>query len=553
MSSVSDDLALLARVPLFAALPHDLLTRLAQAAETVTVGGGQFLFRQGEQGEDLYVVRSGRLEVLVDDEIVHVHGRGEFFGELALLSGGVRTAAVRARRNSELLVLHRREFDRLLATQPAFAQALVHELGRRLRRDDSAMVPSPTSTVLALLPVQGLLPESRVRDLADLLYAELARHTSVTRLDDDGNPDGWSQRLDAAEMSHPMVLLVACRHDDAWWQFCARQADRPLVVVDPELPHPATGLHRLAGCHLVALRSTGLPHWIDLLTPVARHVVEPDTRTEDVGSLARRVSGRAFGLVLSGGGARGFAHIGVVDVLRKAGVVIDRVGGTSTGAFMAGLVALGVDAGEMLDIAKRELVDRRPFSDYTVSRYGLVRARRAEAMLERVFGDALIEEQRTDLFTVSVDLVGARTVVHRRGRIADAVRLSSRLPGVAPPVWKDGSLHIDGGVLDNLPVEVMVADRQGPVVAVDVMRPFHTETEPRGAGRVPHAVDTIVRSVLLASWQRAEVGRALAHTLITPELEDVGMFDFRRIDEIVDAGRLAAEEALPLLSGPLND
>lgn len=553
MSSVSDDLALLARVPLFAALPHDLLTGLAQAAVTVTVGGGQFLFRQGEQGEDLYVVRSGRLELLVDDEVVHVHGRGEFFGEPALLSGGVRTAAVRACRDSELLVLHRAEFDRLLATQPALAQALVHELGRRVGRDDAAMVPSPTSTVLALLPVQGLLPGSRVRDLADLVHAELARHTSVTRLEDDGNPDSWSKRLDAAEMSHSMVLLVAGRHDDAWWQFCARQADRPLVVVDPKLPHPATGLRRLAGCHLVALGATGLPHWIDLLMPVAHHVVEPDTRTEDVGRLARRVSGRAFGLVLSGGGARCFGHIGVVEVLRNAGVVIDRVGGTSMGAFMAGLVALGVDAGEMLDIAKRELVDRRPPSDYTVSRYGLIRARRAEAMLERVFGDALIEEQRTDLFTVSVDLVGAREVVHRRGRIADAVGLSSRLPGVAPPVWKDGSLHIDGGVLDNLPVEVMVADQQGPVVAVDVMRPFRTETEPRGAGRVPHAVDTIVRSMLLASWQRAEVGRALAHTLITPTLEDVGMFDFRRIDEIVDAGRLAAEEALPLLSGPVND
>src|SRR6185503_18515958 len=100
---------------------------------------------------------------------------------------------------------------------------------------------------------------------------------------------------------------------------------------------------------------------------------------------------------------------------RRGGIVIDRVGGTSMGAVVAGLVAIGVEPADMLDIARRELVARRPFSDVTWPRHGLVRGLRLAASLRRAYGTARIEDQRTSMFTVSVDLVAAEKVVHRRG------------------------------------------------------------------------------------------------------------------------------------------
>ncbi|WP_166658161.1 patatin-like phospholipase family protein [Actinokineospora alba] len=541
---MDDDVALLGGVPLFGALPVDLLTQVAQAAETVAVGAGELLFRQGDRGETLYIVRSGRLEVLVDDEIVRVHGRGEAFGELALLSGGVRTASVRARRDSDLLALHRAEFDRLLDTEPAFSRALIHELGARLRRGDVPVARPQSSTVLSLLTVQEL-PESVVLGLADRLTVELARHATVARVDGGEPRESWGERLDALEAAHEVVLLVAARRAGPWWEFCARQTDRALVVVDPAASDPVPTT--LPGAHLVALGTAGLAGWLDAIEPAAHHLVDPASHS-DIARLARRVSGRALGLVLSGGGARGLAHLGVIDVLLRAGARIDRVGGTSMGALMAGLVAVGLDIDEMLRVVRHELVERKPFSDYTVSRYGLIRAKRGAAMLERVFGDLAIEAQRRSFFAVSVDLVGAEVVVHRRGRFVDAIGLSVRLPGVAPPAWVDGRLHIDGGVLDNLPIGVMASDGEGPVVAVDVMRPFQPVP---GDETVPTAVDTIARAMVLASWQRAASGRLLAHTLITPGLDTMGMFDFRRMGEIVDAGRRSAESALPGLAGLL--
>jgi predicted acylesterase/phospholipase RssA len=209
------------------------------------------------------------------------------------------------------------------------------------------------------------------------------------------------------------------------------------------------------------------------------------------------------------------------------------------------LFALGLDTAEMLDVARRELFERKPFSDYSIPRHSLIRGTRGGAMLNRVFGDRLLEHLECSMFAISVDLVRAEEVVHRRGRMADAIGLSMRLPGVAPPRWQGDRLHVDGGVLDNLPIAVMAAEAEGPVVAIDVMRPFAVPHGDPATRPLPSIVDTIGRSMVLASWQRAESGRALASAVISPGLEDFGMFDFARFDEIVDVGRRAAERALP--------
>ena len=249
--------------------------------------------------------------------------------------------------------------------------------------------------------------------------------------------------------------------------------------------------------------------------------------------------------MLSGGGARGLAHIGVVEVLRREGVVIDRVGGTSMGSVVAGMVALGRDTAEMIELARRELVCRRPFGDVVWPRHSLIRGVRLDRTLDRVFGGALIEDQRTGMFAVSADLVAAEPVVHRRGRIADAVALSVRLPGIAPPRWVGDRLHVDGGVLDNLPVEAMAADGEGPVVACDVAPRFDATLG--GPARLPGIIETVGRSMTLAGARRETLAYSSAHTTIAPDLGDLGLFDFARLDELVDRGRAAAEAVLPRL------
>jgi predicted acylesterase/phospholipase RssA len=486
--------------------------------------------------------------MIVDGEVVRTLGRGEALGEFALLSGGLRTATVRARRDSSLLALGRREFDALLAGQPTFALALIRELARRQPRS-AAPGARQHNAVLALVPLhEGLEPE--VAELADGLARELATMGTLARLHPSEEPARRGARLDELEDLYDRVLLVAGSPEGEWTRFCLRQADQVLAVVEPETARPdAPTLPRLAGCELLALSTPGLDCWLDAVAPRACHLVGRQHRSRDVALLARRLGGHALGLVLSGGGARGLAHVGIIDTLRRAGLTVDRVGGTSMGAFVSGLVAAGTDVDEMLVIARRELVAGHPFSDYTWPRHALLRAHGARAMLNRVFGETLIQDLPCPMFCISVDLVGAEEVVHRRGPLAQAVGLSMRLPGILPPEWSGGHLHVDGGVLDNLPLGVMVEQGEGPVVGVDVMRPFPVSAAKQ---ELPRLADTIGRSMVLASWREAKAHRQLADTVITPRLDGIGLKDFKRLDEIVDLGRQAAEEALPSVRAALS-
>jgi predicted acylesterase/phospholipase RssA len=199
----------------------------------------------------------------------------------------------------------------------------------------------------------------------------------------------------------------------------------------------------------------------------------------------------------------------------------------------------------MLSTCQDELARRAPFNDYTFPRHALIRARRAASMLQRVFGDVALEQLARPLYTVSADLVSSRMVVHRTGSVVIAVGASMAIPGLAPPVPREAELLVDGGVLNNLPIDVMAEDEPGPVIGVDVMR--RIEAGDLDASRIallPTILETLSRATVLGSVGRAEANRELADLLITPDVQDIALRDFRQLRRAVDAGRRAAEEAL---------
>ena len=184
--------------------------------------------------------------------------------------------------------------------------------------------------------------------------------------------------------------------------------------------------------------------------------------------MARRLAGRAVGVVLSGGGARAFAHLGVIERLQSAGVVVDRVGGVSMGAFIGGLLALGHDSQAIDACCYEEWVRRNPINDYTLPRTALTKGQKARAMLERVYGDVQIEELDRAFYSASVDLKNSSLVIDRDGPLYLAVGCSMALPLIAPPQLRAERVLIDGSLLDNLPLAPMSSTGEGPVLAVDI-------------------------------------------------------------------------------------
>jgi NTE family protein len=560
----------LKRVTLFADLSDAQRARIMAGASVVHVPAGGWLFEAGDPGDALYLVRHGRLEVVRDGVVIRVLGAGSAVGELALLTAGERSASVRARRESEVLKVEREHFAELLAGDPAFAIALTRTLGEQLQR--TAVVAAPASAAARVITVVALQPSMAdvAARIARTLVADLPG--AALLVGDEAEPAEHGRLLDRCESTSPFVVLLALGDGDGLWrEFCLRQADRVVGVIDPAMGMGAAGaaapdresapVTDLAVVSRV-LRGAALGPWLDVLRPMSQHHIDPTGGFDgDVARMSRRLSGRAVGLVLSGGGARGLAHIGVIAALHDAGVSIDRFGGTSMGSFVAGLGALGLSPSEMTAVAREELAARNPFNDYNLPRHSLIKARKAEAMLLRVFGHRRVEELTRPFFAVSADLLSGEEVIHARGPVAVAVGISMCLPGLVPPVSTGDRLLVDGGVLNNLPVDVMADTGEGPVVAVDVMRrpapkgdkplrvrPRRTKPSPFGLfspdDDLPSLVDTLARSTVLGSWRRAEANRARAAVVISPELVDVGLLEFRRIDSIIDRGRAAAEAAL---------
>ena len=553
----------LAKVPMFAALEPSLRATVAERARPVSVAAGAWLFHEGDAGDALYIVRAGRMEI-VDEAAgttIREIGRGDAVGELALLTGAPRAASVRAARAVDLLAVYRADFEALLHASPALPLALTRALAEQLRgMRPPARLVRPRPAMLAVVGVDERIPiDAIVERLADAL----ARHLSPVLLDARDLPapiDGerpaarFGPLLDRAEAEHDLVVLNAgnAADDDPWTEFCLQHADRILLVAAGGEPSPVlAGRHELRRCELVAYDvapgARSLDAWAATLDPIETHVLRPAELDDDIARTARRLAARSVGIVLSGGGARAFSHIGVLEELTAGGVVIDRVAGVSMGAFVGGLFAMGLDADEIDARCFEEWVQRRPLSDYTFPRHALIRGERARAMLERTFGDVAIEELARSFMSGATELRSGRLEVARWGPLYEAIGFSLCLPIVAPPQVRGREMFIDGSLVDNLPVGLMAGLGEGPVIAVDVKASLgHAEGRraPAGTLRLPSLAETLTRVLLLGSANTSEAAYRHADLVISPRAPGVGLLEFHQIDEAREAGRAAARDAL---------
>lgn len=560
--------AFLRRVPVLSGLDDELLSRLAEQVARVSVRAGDWLVREGDVADSLYVIRSGRLEVIAEgppETVIRILRRGAVLGELALLTEEVRSASVRARRDSELLKLGRRQFEDLISDAPGFALGLTHAMGAQLAASRTPAVSAEPPRRIAALPLDQGAP---VTEAADLMLDELRRHGSVAKLTSEPGQDSAEMfsRLDRAESEVDRVVLIgdSSTPGDEWTDFCVREADSLFALSSGSpsrewLDHPDA----LVGCELVVLADAVTDEVLDALQPREVQVLpEGSDLQPSVDLTARRLAGRAVGVVLSGGGARAFAHIGVMQELAQAGVTIDRIGSVSLGSLVGAGLAAGHRPDDLAGAIRRAVIDMNPTGDYTLPLFSIIRGARVRSLLRGFFGDRRIEELRTRYFSVSCDLIDRQPVVHKTGPLFDAVQASLSIPGVFPPMSNaDGQLLVDGGVLDNLPVGTMASTGEGPVIAVDVtgrMGEFRKPSRPGLArlGRpirryltgseaeVPRLGETIVRTVTVGSSDTAEAARRHADLVIQPQVEGVGILDWRQLDRVVEKGREAARRAL---------
>jgi predicted acylesterase/phospholipase RssA len=372
-----------------------------------------------------------------------------------------------------------------------------------------------------------------------------------------GDPAGaYGPLLDRAEAGHDLVLLTGgLALDEPWTKFCLQHADRILAVTGGGPVPPALGNYpELQACDLVAYDAAPgvLDGWAAALNPAGSHLIRETELRADIARMARRLAGTSVGIVLSGGGARAFSHIGVLQELTAAGVTIDRIAGVSMGAVIGALFAMGHDPEEIDAICFEEWVQRRPLRDFTIPRHSLIRGERFRSMLHRTFGTRLIEELPRSFICGSAELRSGRLEIARHGPLWEAVGFSICLPVIAPPQVRGRDIFIDGSLVDNLPVKAMADMGEGPVIAVDVKAaPGRPKNGPEAARarddrppRLPSLGETLTRLLLLGSNNTSAAARRHADLVIEPRAEGVGLLEFHQLDNAREAGRAAAREAL---------
>jgi NTE family protein len=553
--------------------------RVQAEAVWFSLPGGQTLFSAGDRSNQLYFLRAGRLgafrrEQGHEAQFLGVIRPGEPAGEMSLIADAPHSADVVALRDSEIIAVPRDVFFEACEADTAVMIELAKLMMLRSRQAVTrGGVGEPSVFGFVSIGQSGAL-----RPLVERLAREVVKlGYSVTTIGTEAQsaPTEWFSDV---ERTHDFVLYVAEVADGGWRQVVARQVDRLFRVgrsdrnppkgepgVDVPSPLQAQQLVDLILVHPAdTTRPQGSEAWLDAARPARLFHLRRDN-DGDIERIARVLTGQSVGLVLSGGGARAYAHVGAVRALRERGVPIDFVGGVSMGAVIAAGVAMGWDDAEMERRIKMAFVDTSPLADIALPLLAMTHGLQVNERLAHHFGDTQIADLWLPFFCLSSNLTTGAYQMHRRGLLRRALRASISLPGILPPATDDQNVLVDGAVMKNFPADVMRASQLGPIVGVDVTtgRSITADDVARPASvwrwiwsgqwrRGPPIVSLLMRAATVSTSRDLTAARDATDVLVMPDVSKVEIRDFGAYEPAVAEGYRATIEALDKLDRPVQ-
>lgn len=606
---------------IFGDIDPDLMARIRPQMTTVNLHGGEVLMRQGDPSDSIYLVLSGRLRASMrdaDDQVITLGeiGRGEPIGEMGVISEEPRGATITALRDCVLLRLGAGDFTHLLQTWPNVALPLARKLMERLSRSNRNRSAQRHVVNICLLPLHAEVDAHTLgQTLRTTIEQQLARSTAdrsetqfpialITRATIDqalgpgaadtelAQAERYHQMLawlDEQEQNHTMQVFVADREDTPWSRLCLRHADHILLAAQADGAAEVTAVEReqlvrnspavsitqsLVLLHPDERRIPTHTHrWLDARPHIAvqglSHFHVRANNRSDWGRLARIVSGQATGLVLAGGGARGFSQLGVMQALEERGIEWDMAGGTSIGSVMAAYAAMDMDTQLTTQLAARAF-EGNPTGDFNwLPVMSIIRGHRLARIIREAVVQALgvrvdIEDLWKPYFCVASNYSRAQAQVLRRGDLAQSITASVSIPAALPPVLWKGDLLTDGGTFNNFPVDIMRASGAARVIGVDMSRDRY---RPVPFAHMPSSLQIFVDRFLRPRKRRKFKGlpnlaaivfnvaamSSQSHQLrmrseldlgFSPDVSRIGMLDWSAFERVVEIGLQHAREKL---------
>jgi predicted acylesterase/phospholipase RssA/CRP-like cAMP-binding protein len=540
------------------------------------VMGGTKIFFAGEPSDSLLVVISGRLGVSEREasgsvRLIAELGYGSSAGELGLILNQNRKADVSSLRDSTVAMLDRSQYESLLTAHPVpIAGAFFRMIYQHLRKDGA--VRRSTKGTIAVVPLGSQEIATRTALGLKAALSKLGVVTYITPSDAHAwqkshrNDDSLIAHLDDLERRSDFLLYEATNRPDAWTLRAGRQADQVMFVADADGATAKTAVERTFGGFedlsfqrqsllLEGGANSGDPsllkRWRVNRESLPLHQIS-GAGEENYDRLARRLTDRRIGLVLGGGGARGFAHLGVLRALEESGIPVDWVGGNSVGALIGAQYAMGISFEKILANTIRFVSAGEWPTLPIVSVLGGQRFLRG---LQRIFGDVTIESLSVPFYCVSSNLSEACLKIHETGPLWRAIAASNSPPGLLPPIPDQGSLLVDGAVLDNVPADVM-RDRiggSGTLIAVDVnlreemkvptdvtrlsaWSALRSRFGRKNERALPGIAEILTRAGILGGLAQQQNMRSLVDHYLQPPVSQFNLMAYSRAKEIAECG-----------------
>ena len=506
---------------------------------------GDVLVRQGEQVRTLYVVTSGTVRVLLgngdDARVVATLGRGAWIGEMALLTRSTSSTTVVAETDIQVLTIGHRAFVETAEADPSIYREIARELAERLHSADDLIEGPRTARIV------GLQFDPHHADHADNVIQAIERwahgphiviamdsveckSVTVGEFVQQGNIRRLRAQL-TVERSITVTQAAPAREIATFLRMSRRSR--------PSSSSPA---------HVPPIDPHG-PSSVIALGSAAVHENHASVHRYGVGAgfdhhrVARTICQRRVGLALGGGGARGFAHIGVLRALAEANMPIDVVTGTSVGAAVAAGVAAGRTPSQTGDAIER--TGRWATIPNPLPLHGVFTPTFISQELRREYGDMRFEDLATPLAVIAVDVYSGEEVVLSSGELVPALLASMAVPGIFPPVRHDGRVLVDGAV--RSPVPIATARALGAdIVIASRMRVTADPYSPALRRGMPWLPETMSWSLELMQDQVAAASMKDADVVIDTciDRDSAGIFDFGHRAQIESAGESAAHSAL---------
>ncbi|MFI0434418.1 MAG: cyclic nucleotide-binding and patatin-like phospholipase domain-containing protein [Parachlamydiaceae bacterium] len=500
MVETEEMLVFLRALDFFSHLEEKELNFLLRLMKLVNVEGKETIIEEGEECNDVFIVVLGKLEVFKFDPsekksrcIGEIADR-EVVGEIASLTQLPRTATVKAARDSLLLKINHQNFNLFQHEHPAASLEIAKVALKRVVEARRALVPGEKIRTLVVAPASETEHHRFCIELAKefTLYGKTVHVTSALCCQslgyeiqemmmshvDFSTLTGWLQKL---EKEHQYLVMETDKNLTPWSMFCLRSADHVLFAGDecllPTLNQieqfyfsgkrtDSRNLNDLIFIHYKGKTpSFKASEWLKIRPVDGYYHVNVDGNRA-MKKIVRILTNHSFGVVLNGGGARGLSHIGVLKSLEEIGVEIDFIGGSSMGAVVAACYDIyGVEGS---CIQTQYVVDHL-LKDYTFPYLSFLKGKSACECLEHLGADLDIEDLNIPFFCVSCNLTEGQIKIHDKGKVWSAMRKTVSLPAVFPPLYdEEGRAFIDGGIINNLPVDVMRGKiRGGKILAVN--------------------------------------------------------------------------------------